>query len=57
MRTASRLAGWLARRHIGRRLEKFLEHIQDVDDRFAHFYGERRGRFAAAWLLAHQMTS
>jgi uncharacterized protein len=51
-RLASRLAGWLARRRIGRRLEAFLEHIHDVDDRFADFYGEQRGRFAAAWLLA-----
>ncbi len=51
-RTASRLAGWLAQRRIGRRLETVLVHIQDVDDRFAHFYGERRRRFAAAWLLA-----
>jgi len=51
-RTASRLAGWLAQRRIGRRLERFLEHIQDVDDRFAHFYIERRGRFAGAWLLS-----
>ena len=51
-RTASRLAGWLAQRRIGRRLESVLVHIQDVDDRFAHFYGECRGRFIGAWLLA-----
>jgi len=51
-RMASRLAGWLAHRRFGRRLERYLAHIQDVDDRFAHFYGKQRGRFAAAFLLA-----
>jgi uncharacterized protein (TIRG00374 family) len=51
-RAASRLAGWLSGWRIGRPLQKILGHIQDVDDRFTHFYRDRRGRFAAAWALA-----
>lgn len=49
---ASRLAHWLSRRHIGRKLEQFLVHIQDVDDHFAAFYAQQPGRFAAALGLA-----
>lgn len=51
-RAASRLASALARLRIGRPLERFLAHIQDVDDRFAAFYAARRGRFAAAFALS-----
>ncbi len=51
-RVASRLGGWLAGRRIGRRLEKILVDIQDVDDRFVDFYHRRPARFAAALALA-----
>jgi len=51
-RAASRLAGWLSELHMGRPLLKILGRIQDVDDRFTHFYRDRSGRFAAAWVLA-----
>ena len=51
-RVASRLGAWLARRRVGRRLEKILGDIQDVDDRFVDFYHRRPGRFAASLALA-----
>ena len=51
-RAASRLAGWLSGWRFGRPLQKILGEIQDVDDRFTHFYRDRRGRFAAALALA-----
>jgi len=47
-RLARRTAGW----RFAAAVERFLEHIQDVDDRFAAFYGARRGRFALTLLLA-----
>lgn len=56
-RAASRLAhwlarGWLARGRLGAWLERYLAHIEDVDDRFHGFYARRPGRFAAALTLA-----
>ncbi len=51
-RAASRLARLVARWRFAAALERFLEHIHDVDDRFAAFYGARRGRFALALGLA-----
>ncbi|MCH7929636.1 MAG: flippase-like domain-containing protein [Proteobacteria bacterium] len=51
-RVASRLGGWLTRWRPGRPLERFLVHLQDVDDRFVGFYHHKPGRFAAALALA-----
>lgn len=49
---ASRAAAWLARRHFGPRLARFLAHIQEVEVHFLGFYGARPGRFAAAFGLS-----
>ncbi len=51
-RMASRLAGWLARHRMGRRLERALIHLQTIDDSFIDFYRQRPGRFAGALALA-----
>ncbi len=51
-RVASRIGGWLAGRRLGRRIEKILGDIQDVDERFVDFYHRRPGRFTAALSLA-----
>lgn len=49
---ASRLAGWLARHRMGRRLERALIHLRTIDDSFKAFYHQRPGRFAIALGLA-----
>ncbi len=51
-RAASRLARLFARWRFVPALERFLESIHDIDDRFSAFYVARRGRFALALLLA-----
>ncbi len=51
-RAASRLARLFARWRFAAALERFLEHIHDIDDRFGAFYIARRGRFALALALA-----
>jgi len=51
-RAASRLARFFARWRFAAALERFLEHIHDVDDRFGAFYVAQRGRFALALALA-----
>lgn len=51
-RMASRVAGWLAGRPMGRGLERALIHVQTIDDSFMEFYRQRPGRFAAALTLA-----
>ena len=50
-RAASRLANRLARTRIGRSLERVLEHIQEMDEHFEHFYVGQRARFACTYVL------
>ncbi|MFQ5785412.1 MAG: lysylphosphatidylglycerol synthase transmembrane domain-containing protein [Alphaproteobacteria bacterium] len=51
-RLASRLGRWLAGARLRGRLERFLAHIQDADNRFAGFYRQRPGHFAGALALS-----
>ncbi len=48
---ASRLARVLAGTRIGRRFERALDHMREVDHHFARFYARRPGRFALALAL------
>ncbi len=50
-RAASRLGAWLARRRIGRPLERALAHLEEVDHHFVRFYGQQPRRFAGAFVL------
>ena len=43
---------WMTRWPVARRLEKILDHIREVDERFVRFYSRFRGRLAAAIGLA-----
>lgn len=38
-------SGWISKQSLGRRLEKFLSHLQDFDDRLVHFYTRKRSYF------------
>jgi uncharacterized membrane protein YbhN (UPF0104 family) len=49
---ARRLVAWRFGGRLGARLEGLLEHIHEVDDHFARFYGAQPLRFAAALALA-----
>jgi glycosyltransferase 2 family protein len=40
--------GWLSQQPLGRRLEKFLSHIQEFDDRLVQFYTKKRSDFYRA---------
>ena len=51
-RAASRLGLWLARRRFGQRLERFLVHLERVEDHFLAFYSGRPRRFLGAFCLA-----
>ncbi|MFQ5467869.1 MAG: flippase-like domain-containing protein [Kiloniellaceae bacterium] len=51
-RVSSRLARWLSRHSLGSGLVRFLEEIEEVDDRLVAFYTGRPGAFAAALALA-----
>lgn len=40
--------GWISQRTLGRRLEKFLSHLQEFDDRLVQFYTRKRPYFFGA---------
>jgi glycosyltransferase 2 family protein len=40
--------GWVSQRSLGRRLEKFLSHIQEFDERLVQFYTSQRSHFYGA---------
>jgi glycosyltransferase 2 family protein len=40
--------GWLSQRSLGRRLEKFIKHIQEFDERLVQFYTKKRANFYRA---------
>ena len=52
LKLSSLTGGWLATRRFGRRIEKALHHVRDIDDRFVAFYTRHRRRFAGAFVLA-----
>ncbi|MBT5549043.1 MAG: hypothetical protein HOB18_04250 [Nitrospina sp.] len=48
LKITSIAGGWLSQRSLGRRLEKFLSHIQEFDERLVQFYTKKRGNFYGA---------
>jgi glycosyltransferase 2 family protein len=48
---ASIAGGWLSQRSWGRRLEKFLKHIEEFDERLVQFYTRKRSNFYGALAL------
>ena len=41
LKTTSIAGGWLSRQVLGRRVGKFLSHLQEFDDRLVQFYTEK----------------
>ena len=48
LKITSIAGGWLSRQVLGRRLEKFLSHLQEFDDRLVQFYTVKRTYFFGA---------
>jgi glycosyltransferase 2 family protein len=48
LKVISIVGGWLSRQALGRRLGKFLLHLQEFDDRLVHFYIEKSAFFFGA---------
>ena len=48
LKITSFAGGWISQRPLGRRLEKFLSHLQDFDERLVQFYTRQRSRFFGA---------
>ena len=48
LKITSIAGGWLSLQGLGRRLEKFLSHLQEFDDRLVQFYTEKRTYFFGA---------
>ena len=48
LKITSIAGGWISQRPLGRRLEKFLSHLQDFDERLVHFYTRKRSQFFGA---------
>lgn len=42
---------WLSKYKVGQRLEKFIHHIHDMDERLVEFYTDGKGRFLSATFL------
>ena len=47
-RLASFLGNWVSKRSVGRKLEKFIYHIQEFDERLVQFYTQKRPLFFGA---------
>lgn len=52
LRVSSRASAWLSRCRAGGRVGEYLHHIEAFDARLVDFYSGRKGRFAAALILA-----
>lgn len=52
MRVSSRVSAWLSRWRTARRIEDYLHHIEEFEDRLVEFYTKRGRRFSAALGLA-----
>jgi uncharacterized protein (TIRG00374 family) len=48
LKITSIAGGWISQRPLGRRLEKFLSHLQDFDERLVRFYTRQRSQFFGA---------
>ena len=48
LKITSIAGGWISQRPLGRRLEKFLNHLQDFDERLVRFYTRQRSQFFGA---------
>ena len=48
LKITSIAGGWIRQRPLGRRLEKFLSHLQDFDERLVRFYTRQRSQFFGA---------
>ena len=48
LKITSIVGGWIRQRPLGRRLEKFLSHLQDFDERLVRFYTRQRSQFFGA---------
>ncbi len=48
LKITSIAGGWISQRSLGRRLEKFLSHLQDFDERLVWFYTQQRPQFFGA---------
>lgn len=48
LKITSIAGGWISQRRLGRRLEKFLSHLQDFDERLVRFYTRQRSQFFGA---------
>ena len=51
LKITSIAGGWLSQRSLGRRLEKFLTHLQEFDERLVQFYTKQRSKFFGALIL------
>jgi putative membrane protein len=52
MRVSSRISAWISGSRAGERIDDYLHYIEAFDTRLVSFYSRRKGRFAAALLLA-----
>ncbi len=52
MRVTSRISAWLSGWRAGERIAHYLHHIEAFDARLVRFYSRRKGRFAAALIMA-----
>ena len=48
LKITSIAGGWISQRSLGRRLEKFLTHIHEFDERLVQFYTTKRSEFYGA---------
>ncbi len=48
LKITSIAGGWISRQPLGRRLEKFLHHLEDFDERLVQFYTGKRAHFFGA---------
>ena len=48
LKITSIAGSWISQRSLGRRLEKFLSHLQDFDERLVEFYTKKRPYFFGA---------
>ena len=51
LKITSIAGGWISQRSLGRRLEKFLTHIHEFDERLVQFYTTKRSDFYGALVL------